>query len=374
MSLNGIDIASWQAGLKVSKMTTTDFVIVKATESNWYVNECFATHAAQVLASGKLLGCYHFARPGNMVEQADFFVGIVKKYIGKAIFALDWEENAVPLGPKMAKVWLDRVYKKTGVKPMIYMSKSVCNAFDWSEVVKAGYRLWCAQYPDYNPTGYLEKSEIWTDGSKFGAWGKWPGIFQYTSVGRIPGYNGNLDLDLFNGGPVRWGELATGKKHKAVIAKVTMAKPKVVTSKITKMVKHAKDLAADDSHGYSQARRWGPDYDCASLMYECARFAGYKVPTSGTRYTGTMLRDFKAAGFKILPFDGNLDDLDPGDIMLNCANHTEMYIGNGKFVGAHSSETGGIDGKPGDQTGREISICQAYDYPWNYVLMPPKEK
>ncbi len=144
--------------------------------------------------------------------------------------------------------------------------------------------------------------------------------------------------------------------------------------KIQKMVDTALEIARDDSHGYSQSRRWpsqGTDFDCSSLMYYCANKAGYDVPLSG--YTGTMLADFKRAGFKALPFDGNLSDLDPGDIMLNVANHTEMYVGDGKLVGAHSSETGGIDGKPGDQTGNEISVCSVYNYPWDYVLVPPAE-
>lgn len=372
MTLNGIDIANYQRDLVPKNMKTTDFIIVKATESNWYVNECFAYHAKAVKDCGKLLGCYHFARPGDMIEQADFFIGAVKKYLGKAILALDWEDNAVSLGPKQAKVWLDRVYKKTGIKPMIYMSKSVCNEYDWSAVKKAGYRLWCAQYPDYSRTGYKAKKDIWTDQSKFGPWGSWPGLFQYTSVGRIPGYSGNLDLDLFNGGPVRWGELATGTPHKIVASKILTTKPGITVSRTTRMINHAKDLADDNNHGYSQARRWGPDYDCSSLMYECASFAGFKVPTEGTRYTGTMIEHFKNAGFKVFEFDGRLDDLDPGDILLNTEEHTELYIGNGKLVGAHCSETGSIDGKPGDQTGYEISVCNVYNYPWTHVLMPPK--
>ena len=141
------------------------------------------------------------------------------------------------------------------------------------------------------------------------------------------------------------------------------------------MVKHAKDIAADDSHGYSQARRWGPDYDCSSLMYECAKFAGYDVKTGVGKYTGTMLEDFRKAGFTAVPFDGNLADLDPGDILLNVREHTEMFVGDGKFVGAHSSETGGVDGEPGDQTGDEISVCNAYipKCGWDYVLVPPAE-
>lgn len=147
-------------------------------------------------------------------------------------------------------------------------------------------------------------------------------------------------------------------------------------SKVQKMVDAALEIARDDSHGYSQRRRWpsqGTDFDCSSLMYYCAHEAGYDVPLSG--YTGTMLADFTRAGFDAVPFDGNLGDLEPGDILLNVVNHTEMYVGDGKFAGAHSSETGGTDGKPGDQTGDEISVCDAYvpSFGWDYVLVPPKE-
>lgn len=145
---------------------------------------------------------------------------------------------------------------------------------------------------------------------------------------------------------------------------------------VKKMVDTALAIARDDSHGYSQARRWpsqGTDFDCSSLMYYCANKAGYSVPLSG--YTGTMLADFRKAGFTALEFDGNLYDLDPGDIMLNVVNHTEMYVGDGKFVGAHIAETGGVDGKPGDQTGNEISVCDAYipKCGWDYVLVPPAD-
>lgn len=148
--------------------------------------------------------------------------------------------------------------------------------------------------------------------------------------------------------------------------------------KVQKMIDYAVKVARDDSRGYSQARRWpsqGTDFDCSSLMYESAHQAGYNVPASGTRYTGTMVEHFKAAGFKVVPFDGNLADLDAGDILVNVVHHTEMYIGNGQFVGAHGAEDGGIDGKPGDQTGDEISIVPAYVYwaGWDYVLVPPAE-
>lgn len=143
------------------------------------------------------------------------------------------------------------------------------------------------------------------------------------------------------------------------------------------MIAEAIAIAEDDSHGYSQVRRWpdqGTDYDCSSLMLWCAAAAGYDVPT-GWGNTETMVASLTAAGFAALPFDGNLGDLDPGDILVNVVNHTEMYIGDGMFVGAHGPEGDGVDGMPGDQTGGEISICPAYIYwdGWDFVLVPPDD-
>lgn len=107
------------------------------------------------------------------------------------------------LGPSWAKKWLDRVKAKTGVTLDIYASKSVCFAYDWSSVAKT-YPLWVAQYLNYEETGFL--SEPWTDGWDFGAWGS-PLIFQYSGTGRIPGYGGRLDLDLFYGTKDDWRRL-----------------------------------------------------------------------------------------------------------------------------------------------------------------------
>ena len=132
----------------------------------------------------------------------------------------------------------------------------------------------------------------------------------------------------------------------------------------------------DDSHGYSQDNRWGPDCDCSSLMYMAAAHAGYGVPTSGTRYTGTMVRDFTAAGFQAVPFDGNLYDCEPGCIALNTTHHVEMFVGWGQLGGAHIDEHGGVQGCcQGDQAGNEVSVGPAYtpSYGWDYILVPPAD-
>ena len=152
-------------------------------------------------------------------------------------------------------------------------------------------------------------------------------------------------------------------------------------SRKDKFVQEMEHFADDDSHGYSQkppSGRWGPDYDCSSLIYEAADNAGYSVGTGSdkVRFTGTMLKDFEKAGFQILPFANvGISDLKIGDILLNLALHAEVYVGDGKTVAATSSETGGYVGEAGDQTGEEIERhpVTTFTKEWDYVLRPPED-
>jgi hypothetical protein len=109
-------------------------------------------------------------------------------------------------------------------------------------------------------------------------------------------------------------------------------------------------------------------------MYMAAAFGGgYNVPT-GCGYTGTMLEHFQAAGFAAYAYDGNPWDCPAGSILLNVRNHTEMWLGNGTTVGAHIDERGQIaGGQSGDQSGNEVSVAGYYNYPWDYVLVPPED-
>ena len=77
-----------------------------------------------------------------------------------------------------------------------------------------------------------------------------------------------------------------------------------------------------------------------------------------------MKNAFIKCGFEWIPGTPNMDDLLPGDVLLSERDHTEMYIGDGKNVGAH----GNLDGVNGDSSGKELSVS---DYPkrqWDGVL------
>ena len=60
----------------------------------------------------------------------------------------------------------------------------------------------------------------------------------------------------------------------------------------------ALSIAADESHGYDQGSRWGPDYDCSSLVIQAYENAGVPVKTNGATYTGNMISVFTSCGFK----------------------------------------------------------------------------
>ena len=204
ITLDGYDISSWQPYIDVAAVPG-QFVIVKATEDTDYTNP-YLRKASEALNAGKKIGLYHFASIGNAVEQARYYVRTVSNYVGRAVLALDWEAQAMSQGVSWAKTWLDTVYSLTGVRPLIYMSKSVTTEYDWSSVA-ATYQLWVAQYPNYDRTDYQDTP--WRSDDDYGAWTSGPTLFQYASSGRLNGYDGTLDLDKFYGTTADWDRLAS---------------------------------------------------------------------------------------------------------------------------------------------------------------------
>lgn len=221
MSLNGIDIASYQKGIDLSKVPC-DFVIVKATQGATYINPDFRRAVEQALSLGRLIGVYHYASGQNVVAEAMHFIRQVGPYIGKAILALDWEadQNSKFAVAAWAKEFLAIVQNETGIAPLIYMSKSIARGYNWCDICRKN-PLWAAQYANYNPTAY--QADPWTDKYGWGAWTK-PTIYQYSSAGILPGYNGKLDLDLAYLTREEWQRLAGGKSENVLPENFTIGK------------------------------------------------------------------------------------------------------------------------------------------------------
>lgn len=257
MTLNGIDISNWQDGINLSAVPA-DFVIVKVTEGTTYVSPVADTQYQGAKSTGRLLGVYHFATGAGAAEEGKFFLSNVQGYLGEAVLFLDWEGDVVAKGVGYAKAFLDYVYQQTGIRPLIYMSKSVTNSYDWS-TVSANYGLWVAQYADSNPTGYQDNP--WTDDKGYGSWSA-PAIFQYASTGRLSGYDGNLDLDKFYGDTEAWHNFAKSDR----VTPEPKPDPEPETPKSTPIVQYA-DPDGNKAYAYThwQAIAGKPDLSTVVL-------------------------------------------------------------------------------------------------------------
>ena len=205
--LRALDVSTWQE--VGSYGTDYDALIVKAagSDAGFYVDPKCDAHYQLAKQNGKLLGVYFFAKPsaGSAEDQAKFFVDNIQGYIGEAILVLDWEMEVENVG--WAKAWLDKVYELTGVKPLIYMSGSVANSYDWSSVANADYGLWIAYWPYQYQYSWDWPSSPDEMTYGIGAWPFWA-IWQFSSR------NGQLDCDVANMDREGWMAYA-GKRGEA---------------------------------------------------------------------------------------------------------------------------------------------------------------
>lgn len=129
-------------------------------------------------------------------------------------------------------------------------------------------------------------------------------------------------------------------------------------------------IAKDQSHGYSQANRWGPNYDCSSLVISAYKHAGVPIDTTVVNYTGNM-NNLIRYGFQDVTGKVSLSSgsgLQRGDILwyhISGTNgHTAIYIGNNQIVHARGQSYG--SSKTGDQ-GSEIAVTSYYRGSWQHV-------
>ena len=160
-------------------------------------------------------------------------------------------------------------------------------------------------------------------------------------------------------------------------AGTTTAAPAATQKESTKMtvpesaLQWAINIANDQSHGYSQQNRWGPDYDCSSLVIQAYRQAGINIDLNRVCYTGNM-QGLTSYGFKDVTSSVNLNTgagLQKGDILYyhisGTNGHTALYAGDGKIVHARGQSYG--SSRTGDQ-GSEIAVTAYSRSKWQHVL------
>ena len=204
MSLRGIDISNHQGdnGFNLGAVKDEiDFVICKATGGNYFVDDYCDGFIMQAKLYGLPWGFYHFGNDGlysEPEEEADFFIENCRNYFKDGIPILDWETDYIDID------WVNRfvrkVHNETGVWPWIYG-----NAWRFTSEVEQNCGRWVASYPSsllYPPLDVELPEEPECNGLMC-AW-------QFASDGRLNGYSGNLDFNVFYGDAVAWKKYAQG--------------------------------------------------------------------------------------------------------------------------------------------------------------------
>lgn len=199
--MNGIDVSGWQKGINIDAVPA-DFVITKATQGKSYVNPDCDRVVQACKRLGKCWGFYHYIDGSGVESEAQFFVNNCKNYFGEGVPCLDWEstQNSAWGNNDYLQRLTARVIELTGVPPLIYASASV---YPWTIAKANNCGAWVAQYADNDATGY--QSKPWNEGAYSCV------IRQYSSNGRLSGYNGALDLNKAYITREQWGKYANPK-------------------------------------------------------------------------------------------------------------------------------------------------------------------
>lgn len=196
--LNGIDVSGHQPA-NIMQSVRADVVIVKTTGGVGYVSRSAGQQLADSRNQGALTGAYHFARDGgawgSAATEAQHFLNNSKAAIDLgAVPVLDFEADGIAYGLDWADEWMDRVSQATGVASLFYSYQNYVETTARYHRIATKYPLWVASYGS-NPvrSGFSQPSPPVTAE-------QWPaGVigFQYGSRGRLPGYSGDLDLNVF---------------------------------------------------------------------------------------------------------------------------------------------------------------------------------
>lgn len=188
----GIDVSVYQGDINFQKVKESgvEVVYIRAGEGSNYTDPYFERNAEQTARAGLRYGFYLYVTARSEAEartQAAFFAGLIQGKDYHCRPAMDFEDfsglsarevNAIGLA------FLEELEARTGVRPVLYSNAYAADTV-WGSALGA-YPLWAADYGPSEPD--ITNSH----------WSGWAG-FQYADDGRIPGIQGNVDLDLFTG-------------------------------------------------------------------------------------------------------------------------------------------------------------------------------
>jgi lysozyme len=189
LSNNNADPIDWHA----VKRAGVFGALLKVSEGTGFVDQTWPARARAARAAGVHVGGYHFARPDHApVTQAQLFVRHLGEVGRRDLHpALDLETNDGHLTPAQLLEWARTfgayVHSHTGARVLWYTYSAFLATQDWSHTIGNGAGLWLA---NYGPNDGVDH------GIPAGSTSPWKTAVahQFTSVGRITGVNGHVDL------------------------------------------------------------------------------------------------------------------------------------------------------------------------------------
>ncbi len=189
----GLDVSQYQGQIEWEKAKIVEdtfqlqFVFIRATAGKDKLDSRFHENWKNAKAADFICGAYHYYRPNeNSLLQAENFIKHVRLKKGDFPPVLDIENLPKVQSMDSLKVglkrWLTKVENHYKIKPIIYSGEKYFN--DFLEDEFKGYTFWIANYNFF----VEDCKDHWT-------------FWQFTEKGSVPGINGNVDLNIYNGTP-----------------------------------------------------------------------------------------------------------------------------------------------------------------------------
>ena len=199
----GIDVSAYQGTIDWAKVKKAGikFAILRTTVKGGSMDSKFAANYKNAKANGIAVSGYHFSYSLSTAEAKKDAQNLIKKLGGKKIpiyIDLEWSSQA-SLGRQkvtdIAKAFITTL-KNAGYQAHVYSNTNwYKNYYYPDQLKKLGCHFWIAQYG--KNTGKYDEAWKPNVGEK---------IWQYTSVGKISGISGNVDLDMMYGSSVSMKE------------------------------------------------------------------------------------------------------------------------------------------------------------------------
>jgi len=170
-------------------------VMHKVSEGVRFVDQLWTPRSHAARAAGLHVGGYHFARPtlGTADDQAELFARSLGDVVRRDLHpALDLETDDGGLTPKQLYQWAhdfgEKFHELTGQRVMWYTGPAFIKAHKIEKIFGNGAGLWLA---DWGPN---DGTDHGISGADTAPWHK-ATMHQFTSVGRVSGVAGRVDLN-----------------------------------------------------------------------------------------------------------------------------------------------------------------------------------